>query len=478
MKIKGHTSIILTDVKTGKVERHEDDNLITNAIANYFQNCGFMNYPNVDRTNLVVQLLGGVMAFDDEISESASTVHVPAGLKMIANGSIGTVNNGEVLEMGSYSSTESGWQDDGSFIQTYDYTTSQANGTIACVCLTGRDYGYVGEGNSISHVRHSSRASMTNLYGSVTSHSGTIGMPFNFNFSDSSCYTFAIETRIDSETEEEYVTGVLRKYRLPISKINLKSKPTVPILLSEQEISIDNDLKNAQAMLFQTLGTKLILWNNARSSSSDSPMPVWGVDYTQYVWEVSANGTITKTTVTNTTGNELNCLGNAIFDGNYCFFMRTYCEYIGTYNYYNEYINSDVYYIWNRTTGTMTRLENPYNSVWGFCGRVNDVDISYRSTTPASMGMLYHGSGDGRVVTHGTYPIVIDGVTETIYPNNADTGFIGTLHETGSPLIRASGINLFRDQGYIASINNLDTPVVKTAEKTMKIIYRLTFEDV
>ena len=30
--LKGHTKIVLTDVKTGKQEVHEEDNLITNAI--------------------------------------------------------------------------------------------------------------------------------------------------------------------------------------------------------------------------------------------------------------------------------------------------------------------------------------------------------------------------------------------------------------------------------------------------------------
>ena len=36
-------------------------------------------------------------------------------------------------------------------------------------------------------------------------------------------------------------------------------------------------------------------------------------------------------------------------------------------------------------------------------------------------------------------------------------------------------IDILRDQTYIASINNLSAPVTKTPEKTMKIVYRLTF---
>lgn len=466
MKIKGHTSIILKDVKTGEIERYEDDNLITNAITKYFENCGFLNYPNINQGNMVEDMLGGVMAFDDEIAESASTIHVPAGVRMIANGSVGVVNNGEVLEMGSYSTTESGWQDDGSYIQTYDYTTSQANGTIACVCLTNKNYGFYGEGNSISLKKHDTPVNIFSLRGNFTDYTIS-GTPFNINLSDSSCYTFA-KVNVEEEQGGQIVTvvkGRIRKYRLPFSKINIKGTPEEPIILSESYITLDDELKTALIKL-QPLGDNLIMWNVSDGT------PVWGSgSWTQYVWTLTPSGTLTRQTVINTYGEDLTGLQAAIFDGNYCFFIKAY----GTY-----FDNTKIY-VWNRTTGTITAINNPLGAVIS--------SSNWRGSLAVAGWDLVHRSGDGRIVTAGTatqtsplHSYVVDAVLGACYPANKNSSLL--FHYCISPdnLITfdviSNKLRIYRDQSYIASINNLETPVVKTAEKTMKIIYRLTFEEV
>lgn len=472
-KMKGHTTIILKNEKTGEIERHEDDNYMTNAIAEYFANCGFMNYPNIDRANMVQLLLGGIMAFDEPISEDnddPTIVHVPTGHKMIANGSVGTLNNGEVLEMGSYSSTESGWQADGSYVQTYDFTTSQANGTISCICLTGQAYGYAGEGNSISGVRHANKVNITGLAGSVTSQTGIVGTPFNIDLTDSSCNTFAVETRTDAQTEEEYVTGVLRKYRLPISMINIKGTMSAPILLSETEIAIDADMQSASTTQYfflngQPLGKNLILWN---AHYAPRPAPVWGENFTQYIWTITPSGTITKETITNTSGVSLSGLQAAHFDGNYCFF--TMARGIDQ-SYGDAGADSRTVYILNRSTGAIASLENPYGK---YVGGINWWQNQYYQWDWA----LISSRGDGKIVVGGnTGCYVVDATNNTIYPSNASGTNYNSQLALVSGLIRSYGVNLYRDQSYIASINNLETPVVKTAEKSMKIIYRITFEE-
>lgn len=456
-KMKGHTTIILKDEKTGEEEIHEDDNMMTNAIRDYFANCGFLNYPNINRANMVELLLGGIMAFDDEIPENADTVHVPAGLNMIANGSVGTLNNGEVLEMGSYSSTESGWQQDGSYVQTYDFTTSQANGTIACVCLTGQAYGYAGEGNSISGVRHATKSSITGLAGSVTAQSGLIGTPFNIDLVDSSCNTFAVETRTDPQTEEEYTTGVLRKYRLPISKINIKTTMSTPVLLSEEEINIDTDLQTA-SFLAQPHGSNLAIWNVQDGTAK------WGNGWTQYIWTLSPSGTITKESIANTSGVTLYGLQAAHFDGSYVFFVSP----TQTSPYY---FDTTTIYVLNRSNGAIAAISNPYGN-----RQEGAYAVNWRNKYEYNGWNILHGSGNGRIVTSGNFPFVVDAVKNACYPTNASVSSLGDLRPV-SGLIRSIGGALYREQGYIASINNLENPVVKTAEKSMKIIYRITFEE-
>ena len=65
MKIHGHSIIELRNVKTGEIERYEDDNMVTNALNYYFQDVGAWNinpiYDTNVRNNLIPQLLGGLL---------------------------------------------------------------------------------------------------------------------------------------------------------------------------------------------------------------------------------------------------------------------------------------------------------------------------------------------------------------------------------------------------------------------------------
>lgn len=42
MKIHGHSTIELRNVKTGKVEKYEDDNMVTNALQRFLQDTGMV----------------------------------------------------------------------------------------------------------------------------------------------------------------------------------------------------------------------------------------------------------------------------------------------------------------------------------------------------------------------------------------------------------------------------------------------------
>lgn len=478
-EIHGHMDIVLTDVKTGEVQEIHEDNLITNAIRKYFINCGFMNYPDLDKNAIVEQLLGGIMCFDDAIDEDATIVHAPAGLRMIANAAQGYTSNTNA-EQGTMvanddTHTYNGWQSDGSYLHTYEWATGQGNGTIACVCLAGRNYAWIGEGNSVSLTRHSTKGDITGLAGSVTTFSGISGTVFNINLSDSSCYSFNIESEeIEGETVYK---GYLRKYRLPISKLNVKGTTTAPIKLSETQIPLDEDIiaavssynsrgERTATLQTQPHGQNLLLWNASGHAWYTIP-PVWGDGFTQYLWTLTPSGSLTKQTVINTTGESLRGLQAAHFDGNYCFFINAWSDIEG--NYGQGVIDTTKIYVWNRQTNAMTSINNPYGynisytngRVWwdyGVCG-----------------WYMHRATGSGRIVTSGSYPFIVDAELRACAPTNANTSTRGNLFDTSSPLIKTTGLNLYRDQTYIASINNLASPVTKTSEKSMKITYRITF---
>ena len=141
-------------------------------------------------------------------------------------------------------------------------------------------------------------------------------------------------------------------------------------------------------------------------------------------------------------------------------------------------IDTTTIYIMNRTNGTIVKTTNSVGGV-GQQSSYYLQDLNYINVKTGAGWNLYHGSGDGRIVTTGSYPLVVDAELEAAYPTNASTAGSATSGQLTDVdgLIRANGVNLYREIGYIASVNVLSAPIVKTAEKTMKIIYRLTFEE-
>lgn len=152
MKMKGHTMIELTDVNTGEKEVHQDDNLVTNALSWLLnKSCGiFCNNPVASAIGpgdaLVKACTGGVFLFKEPLEEDVDTIHVPEGAELVGCGS-GIPYTGALDLAGSYNAIESGFSDDGmSYKHVWDFNTSQANGKISCVCLTTQAGGKVTPG--------------------------------------------------------------------------------------------------------------------------------------------------------------------------------------------------------------------------------------------------------------------------------------------------------------------------------------------
>lgn len=151
-KICGHTRIILTDVKTGKQKVVEHKNTFQSAyLTSYLRGLGLANNSPFNNSTwagrpLWQNLCGGILLFRDAITAPAE--YAPETNLMVGNGAYGTTNNGTPTELGSYNSIESATGGANSLTFVYDWGTSQANGTIGCVCLTSEAGGYIGYGNA------------------------------------------------------------------------------------------------------------------------------------------------------------------------------------------------------------------------------------------------------------------------------------------------------------------------------------------
>lgn len=136
--MKGKTKIILTNVKTGEQEIHEDNNLVTSAIDRIINIEMAMNHAPNDRIlPIATNLLGGIMLFDDELTEDVDNIHFPVEAHLVAYANQGT--NTSDKYRGSYNATESGKTAEG-YVSVWDFGTHQANGTIRSVARTS-NYG-------------------------------------------------------------------------------------------------------------------------------------------------------------------------------------------------------------------------------------------------------------------------------------------------------------------------------------------------
>lgn len=140
--LKGHTLIQLTNVKTGEVEQIENHNLITNAcsdiINNYIKRFG-VNAANTDMLPLNEKGMGGILLFENELTEDANNILIPANNPITGYASA-NVNEGTDTKRGSRNLTESEKLVNG-YKFVWDFSTSQANGQISAVALTNAKTG-------------------------------------------------------------------------------------------------------------------------------------------------------------------------------------------------------------------------------------------------------------------------------------------------------------------------------------------------
>lgn len=444
--IKGHTTIELKDVKTGNVERFDDDNMITNALAHIFQNFGRNGgnlITNTDIKNDIAKtLLGGILALDTALTEQATNVTVPGGVGMTGNGCVDITSNDGVTEMGSYNSAESGWQNDGTLKMVWDFTTTQANGTIACVCLTSANGGYVGIGNATSHASKSTGRSLTAYAdddGDMPIDNEDYGQDriVRTSFADS-IITIA---DIDDYTNYFEVAKIkLHNHLVPLTKVDIRTTQTTSPKVSTTEVTtpsafldfIAASSNKSRQKVYSDDGCKYWIFGDSIYNTFKN-----NTDYA--LLKIDTSNVATMITVRQNTGDDLIVSNRNFAVSN------------------NKLVFSD-------------------SSKTYFINLANLSDITSVNT---ALGSIIDAC-NGRV--YGDY-YVADTVLKTCEPinrNDYDDDLRG--RSSDNPIVAyqssyadSSNIHFRHVLNYIATINNLSSPVAKTADKTMKITYVLSF---
>lgn len=429
--IKGHTEIQL--YKDGKmVQNTHDDNMLTNALAGYFKNYGLLNptpFGSDIYNDFITTLLGGVLLLDSAITEQASIIHVPGGVMMTGHGAYGVSNGstqGDPTELGSFNATQSGWADNNKtqFRMVWDFTTEQSNGTIACACLTSRAHGFIGEGNGTSKVRRTDGSYIKQTYGQI--------YPIKSNHR-----TFAVDTNF------QYMVG------------NIDSDHEIKIYrkrIATTAVDMRTTFDDNETDPWTTL--------SIASTIPNCELIFGGEDSTHYYFFGFNNGLIFVT------------LAKAFTSASAVFYNdSTFPTYSNSYSWNTD---GDYIYIIGATDGWKMELSNLSNKT----PIIYDAPIGDAS-------LRYCCDDGGKIRFAGA---VYDKSLNRVLICNADGGGIGSTQNKKASF--ANGDSLFIDAGvnspwyaphtsrrndYIASINNLQTPVTKDNTQTMKVIYTLTF---
>ena len=444
MKIKGRTIIELTDVRTGKVQRFEDDNAFMDSnIEQKFRNFGIFQTSvlnNFQSIPLWQKLCGGLLLLDSVVADGAN--FVAPGQKMTGRGYYGSSNNGSPVNLGSWNATESAVSSNAAQM-VYDFTTSQGNGDIKAVCLTSDAVGRCGIGNQDDDYNVGYSTDVANWQSYNKSFDGLTNIGRGHAFDGEYIYFNPTIDGTSLTISKKYANA--RKVDLIHMLTDANVAGTISLTLSSALAHDDN------IRLIQASATKLVIVGY--DSNSDTAISTVEIDLsaspiTATVREIS--GIPALDTYESYGYSDIDCLGvdgsgNPILVfGAYAYKPKAFAVNIGT-GTKHSFIWADAYTTWGLTDRQNCNIVPMGNGSF--------VAASVRSQVP---GFVCDLSDDSMkpCEAYNANPMV-----------RAYNG-LNLLGSTGD-----SNIRMRQNPFYLATINNLATPVTKTSSQTMKVTY-------
>lgn len=457
MKLKGKTTIELTDVNTGEVTTVEEENMVTNAlnyffnsnpmgVFNYLTNQNSMKLFNEAFIPICPKILGGIMLFSEKLEEDVDNIFPQSDLMPMAYAA-NNANPYEDSKRGSMNLNESMPITNG-YRFVWDFATSQGNGTIAALALTSC-YG----GEAIYGSMYDDTSVFLLMKKDLLNHLST---------STRLMYMDAVELDGDNE--------ILYSISYETSGITI-SKVHIPI----HHIGLTDDLDNSS---YQILEQKVIVpttfvfttYINTYGAFYDGRDGYWYGFSHRY----NTSGSATVYWI------KIKKSDYSFTEGKWTL-SNTYLEEAGAYSQSSMYresqgcVKNGYYYIfsYSRTGIYKIAIDNP-------------TDI-----TLLELGIESEDNGVGTYSNSGRHMLLIEDMIigrdfmimddDTVVLTKGDE----KIAEICTPAFQWRQFlfvwtsyyrMIYLLTPFLATINNLDTAVVKTADKTMKITYTLTEE--
>lgn len=460
--LKGKTIIELKDVVTGEVEKYQDENMITKALSDFFSHniegslfslSGNTNDLNGNMIPLCKNAIGGILLFADPLVEDENSYFAPSANPCTGYAS-NDVNSTANVMRGSLNLTESTKLDKG-YKFVWDFATSQANGTISAVALTHKfgGIGYMGDLYDNTNKRWHMKDQSWDANATIrTAYMNAVEVSFEGNYF----------ITIGMNTSNEVVIQKIRKAYRSVG-LNDTMLDNQIVLLEENKLTpttfiMSNPSNNNGNYDFfdgkdgywygfwhdaNSSGNAVVKWIKIKKSDYSFSEGTWTLDNCQ-LQSIGYRGGYN----TSPGRNVMSVLLNG-----FLFVMA-----------YNK---QSVYKININNAADVTQIK------LGFTSNYSTQDSYYRN------GSMYMFSlGDW--VCGSDFRIASD---DTVYKcaNSMPVSYAMTpLFEYGPFFIAYGGYDsrsvrreLFMRTPYLATINNLSTSVIKTADKTMKITYTI-----
>lgn len=465
--IKGKTIIELKDVHTGEVEVTEEENMVTNALQYIFNPMGYVKAADPMYTTEYVYyyqtLTGGLLLLNKAIEEKADNVNLPGDVEQTGCAVYGKQNSSDKTLRGNYNATESEIDLENRRVKyVYDFSTAEGNGTIACVALTHALGGYSNRGLDEPPVREllpyykNIGAGLLRYTGS---NSGMNGTDRTYGYTS---YGTGLRwiIKIDATNDSVYYFSIasttsikILRYRANINTVSLFDRPgAARTLLEETEITFTQALNQQYfAYNYEEETDKLyIMSGTSYSISSNATYLITEID-------MANNFAVKQYSMTNKIGSSM----RLCYEKNNSFCYRGFIYFIN-YGYNMKY------YIYRQEIGNSANLQKI------------EKDIRQCEPTMARNGRLYFERASTYSGSYALYIINTDDFTMkepesyNLYDGNARQYVPVFGYPLTYYLTCGSGAGNFAIRtDYLATINNLSSPVVKTADKTMKVTYIL-----
>lgn len=456
MALKGEVCIELKNVETGEVEKIEGHNMMTNAVEralDVFASTGLQTYDTRGKDNMRANMLpvctralGGILLFSNPLAENVNNLIVPSNNKLLAMAGRGAFTK---FDGGTCNTEETGPTETG-YKNVWDFSTSQANGTISALALTH----CIGGAHRFSSSNSPIKFGTSSLYPDIGTYqySTYYSMPSNTIW-----YDWANEYLYYYEFNKSTKILNIYKRRQPYRTFKVKETQlsTGPAeLVTSLQMTMQYATNYYGGVTTNLEDKKVYFCFNNYDSSDFNPRsyPTYKyavLDLTNMTLQEKSFSfsSLPSSIPSISTGNEIN-QGSGIYrDYFYCATYMDSHTYIIKINVNN---NSDY---------TMLLLDDNYKEC-----------RAYMQLDSEGLHLRTYNSGKSVLITYND-----DIYYSSLTSGDSDYGDFSYGRQISETLAISGTSNiLFIAHRYLGTIFNLSSPVTKTAAQTMKIIYTLT----